>query len=123
MKMILNTVRMVDYDQAREHIFGDEQTLKEKLAIGLINPKDFEKLGLVPSLRIKISNKYGEIIIEQTQDEKVPEGTILMPISIWANRLTGVIGNDVIFKNIEVNVESTRDPVLNFREMISALKD
>jgi len=123
MKMILNTVRMVDYDQAREHVFGDEQTLKEKLAIGLINPKDFEKLGLVPSLRIKISNKYGEIIIEQTQDEKVPEGTILMPISIWANRLTGVIGNDVIFKNIEVNVESTRDPVLNFREIISAIKD
>ena len=123
MKMILNTVRMVDYDQAREHIFGDEQTLKEKLAIGLINPKDFEKLGLVPSLRIKISNKYGEIIIEQTQDEKVPEGTILMPISIWANRLTGVIGNDVIFKNIEVNVEPTRDPVLNFKEIISAIKD
>ena len=123
MKMILNTVRMVDYDQAREHIFGDEQSLKEKLAIGLINPKDFEKLGLVPSLRIKLSNKYGEIIIEQTQDEKVPEGTILMPISIWANRLTGIIGNDVIFKNIEVNVESTRDPVLNFREIISAIKD
>lgn len=123
MKMILNTVRMVDYDQAREHMFGDEQTLKEKLAIGLINPKDFEKLGLVPSLRIKITNKYGEIIIEQTQDEKVPEGTILMPISIWANRLTGVIENDLIFKNIEVNVESTRDPVLNFREIISAIKD
>ena len=123
MKMILNTVRMVDYDQAREHMFGDEQTLKEKLAIGLINPKDFEKLGLVPSLRIKISNKYGEIIIEQTQDEKVPEGTILMPISIWANRLTGEIENDVIFKNIEVNVESTRDPVLNFKEIISAIKD
>ena len=123
MKMILNTVRMVDYDQAREHVFGDEQTLKEKLAIGLINPKDFEKLGLVPSLRIKISNKYGEIIIEQTQDEKVPEGTILMPISIWANRLTGVIGNDVIFKNIEVNVEPTRGPVLNFKEIISAIKD
>ena len=123
MKMILNTVRMVDYDQAREHVFGDEQTLKEKLAIGLINPKDFEKLGLVPSLRIKISNKYGEIIIEQTQDEKVPEGTILMPISIWANRLTGVIENDVIFKNIEVNVEPTRDPVLNFKEIISAIKD
>ena len=123
MKMILNTVRMVDYDQAREHVFGDEQTLKEKLAIGLINPKDFEKLGLVPSLRIKISNKYGEIIIEQTQDEKVPKGTILMPISIWANRLTGVIENDVIFKNIEVNVEPTRDPVLNFKEIISAIKD
>lgn len=123
MKMILNTVRMVDNDQAREHTFGDEQNLKEKLAIGLINPKDFEKLGLVPSLRIKLSNEYGEIIIEQTQDDKVPEGTIVMPISIWANQLTGVIGKDVIFKNIEVNVESTKDPVLNFREIISTLKD
>ena len=46
-----------------------------------------------------------------------------MPVSIWANRLTAVIGNEITFKNIEVNVETTRDPVLNFTELISSIKD
>ena len=69
MKMIVNTVRMVDHDQTKEFTFGDEKSLKENLGIGYINPNDFEKLGLVESLRIKLSNNFGHIIIEQEQDD------------------------------------------------------
>jgi formylmethanofuran dehydrogenase subunit D len=123
MKMTLITVRMVDYDQAREHTFGDDQSLKENLAIGIINPEDFKNLNLTPSLHLKLSNKYGEVIVKIKEDKDIPQGTIIMPVSIWANRLTAVIGNEIIFKNIEVNVETTRDPVLNFTELISAIKD
>ena len=36
--MILNTVRMVDHDQAKEHMFGDEQSLMDNLALAIINP-------------------------------------------------------------------------------------
>ncbi len=122
MKMILNTIRMVDNDQAKEFAFGNEQSLKENLAVGFINPKDFEELGLVKSLRIKITNKYGEVIIEQYQNEKVPQGTILMPISIWANQITGVENKTLLFKNIEVEVEATRDPVLEFKELLAKIK-
>jgi len=42
MEMVVNTVRMVDYDQAKEYSEGDNTTLSEKLAIGLINPEDFK---------------------------------------------------------------------------------
>ena len=123
MKMTLITVRMVDYDQVREHTFGDDQSLKENLAIGIINPEDFKNLNLTPSLHLKLSNEYGEVIVKIKEDEDIPQGTIIMPVSIWANQLTAVIGNEIIFKNIEVNVETTRDPVLEFTELISAIKD
>ncbi|MFX0187972.1 MAG: molybdopterin dinucleotide binding domain-containing protein [Candidatus Hodarchaeota archaeon] len=122
MKMTLNTVRMADYDQAREHAFGDDQSLKDNLAIGIINPEDFKNLNLTPSLHLKLSNEYGEVIIKIKEDKDIPQGTIIMPVSIWANQLTAVIGNEIEFKNIEVNVEATREPILNFTELISAIK-
>jgi len=122
MKMLLNTVRMVDYDQAREHTFGDEKSLEENLAIGIINPEDFKKFKLTPSLHLKLSNEYGEVIVNIKEDKDISQGTIIMPVSIWANQLTSVIGNEIVYKNIEVNVEPTKDPVLTFKELISAIK-
>ena len=63
MEMILNTVRMVDYDQAREHAIGDEKSLEQNLAIGILNPSDFKKLNLTRSLHINLSNKNGQVIV------------------------------------------------------------
>ena len=72
MEMILNTVRMVDYDQVREYAFGDDNSLKENLAICIINPDDFTKLNLTPSLNLKLSNNNGEVIIKVLQDDPLP---------------------------------------------------
>ena len=44
MEIIVNTIRMVDRDQAKEHTYGNLISLKDKLAVGLMNPKDFRKL-------------------------------------------------------------------------------
>ena len=122
MEMILNTMRMVDHDQAREYALGDEKSLEEHLPIGMLNPKDFEKLNLTSSLHIKISNKYGEIIVGNEKDENVPQGTILMPVSIWANQLTSFKSYDLIFKNITVNVEATKYPITSFGQIINSIK-
>lgn len=123
MQMILNTVRMVDHDQAREHTVGDEQSLMDNLAIALINPEDFKKLNLTPSLNILISSKHGNVKLKTKQDKDVPQNTILIPVSIWANQLTGTEGNEVIYKNISVEVEPTRDPILSFKALISLIKE
>lgn len=123
MQMILNTVRMVDHDQAREYMVGDEQSLMDNLAIALINPEDFKKLNLTPSLNISISSKHGNVKLKTKQDENVPQSTILIPVSIWANQLTGTEGNEVIYKNISVEVEPTRDPILSFEALISLIKE
>jgi formylmethanofuran dehydrogenase subunit D len=61
--------------------------------------------------------------LKTKQDENVPQSTILIPISIWANQLTGTEGNEVIYKNISVEVEPTRDPILSFEALISLIKE
>ncbi|MHA1254209.1 MAG: molybdopterin dinucleotide binding domain-containing protein [Promethearchaeota archaeon] len=122
MEMILNTVRMVDHDQVREYAHGDEKSLMENLAIGILNPEDFKNLNLTPSLNIKLSSEFGEVIVRNNRDENIPQGIILMPVSIWANQLTGIKGKEPIYKNILVKVEPTRDPILTFQELISFIK-
>ncbi len=120
--MILNTVRMVDHDQVREYAFGDEKSLMENLAIAILNPEDFKNLNLTPSLNLKLSSEYGEVIVKNKQDEDIPQGTIIMPVSIWANQLTGIKGKDPVYKNILVKVVPSRDPILTFQDLISLIK-
>jgi len=123
MEMLLNTVRMVDFDQVREHAFGDHNSLTEKLAIGLINPEDFKYLNLKPSLNLKLKNNFGSVIIKPQQDKNVPLSTIIMPVSIWANQITGIENNELIYKNILINVELTRDSVLDFNDLLNSIRD
>ncbi|GAG87150.1 unnamed protein product [marine sediment metagenome] len=99
-------------------IFETRPSLEEKLAICFINPKDFEKLNLVSSLQLKISNKEKHVIVKVEKDDDVPDGTVLMPVSIWSNRLSVVQNNEILYKNIVVNMEATREPIMKFKEII-----
>lgn len=118
---MLNSIRRIDNDQVKEHAFGTEQSLEEKLAICFINPKDFEKLNLVSSLHLKISNNEKHVIVKVEKDDDVPDGTVLMPVSIWSNRLSVVQNNELLYKNIVVNMEATREPIMKFKEIIQEL--
>ena len=121
MEFILNSVRRIDNDQVKEHTFGTEKSLEERLAICFINSKDFEKLNLVSSLHLKISNKEKHVIVKVEKDDDVPDGTVLMPVSIWSNRLSTVRNNELLYKNIVVNMEATREPIMKFKEIIQEL--
>ena len=123
MDMLLNTVRMVDNDQAKEYSEGDINTLTEKLAIGLINPEEFKNLNLTQNLNLKLISNFGSVIIKALQDKNVPLGTINMPVSIWANQITGIENNELLYKNIKVNVEATRDSVVGLEELINSIKE
>ena len=121
MKFILNTIRRIDNDQVKEYTFGTEQSLEEKLAVCFLNPKDFDKLNLVSSLHLKISNKEKHVIVKVEKDDNVPAGTVIMPVSIWSNRLSEVQNNELLYKNVIVNVEATREPIMKFKEIIQKL--
>ncbi|MFX0003244.1 MAG: molybdopterin dinucleotide binding domain-containing protein [Candidatus Hodarchaeota archaeon] len=121
MEMKVNTVRKVDFDQVREYSFGDKNSLKEKLAIGLINPEDFKKLNLQSSLNLRLTNNFGTVIIKPKEEKDVPIGTIIMPVSIWANQITGMENNDLVYKNIGVNVEATTDSILDINELLNII--
>ena len=122
MEMLVNTVRMVDYDQLKEHALGDDNSLKENLALGIVNPEDFKKLNLTASLNLKLSNSFGNVVIKIKQSEDVPVGTILMPVSIWANQITGIMDDQILFKNIKVNTEATKDDILDLKSILNSLK-
>lgn len=122
MDFILNTARMVDNDQAKEFTFGNEITLEQKLAIAFLNAKDFEKLNLKPNLNLKISNQYGEITVKAILNENVPQGTVLMPVSIWSNQLVSVVNKEINYKNIKVNLEPTNNSIIKFKEILNRIK-
>ncbi|MFX1531116.1 MAG: molybdopterin dinucleotide binding domain-containing protein [Promethearchaeota archaeon] len=121
MEMIVNTVRMVDYDQVREYNLGDDQSLRENLAIGILNPEDFNMLNLTSNLNLKLSNENGEVIIKVKQDNNIPKGTIVMPVSIWANQLTGFNEETLILKNFIINAEGTRENVLEINDLLKSI--
>lgn len=121
MEFILNSVRKVDNDQAKEHAFGTKLSLEENIAVGFLNPQDFEKLNLVSSLHLKISSKGRSIIVRVEKDENIPEGTVAMPVSIWSNQLSVVQNGEILYKNILVDVEATRDPITKFEEIMQNL--
>jgi formylmethanofuran dehydrogenase subunit D len=122
MEMKVNTVRMVDFDQAREYSFGDNNSLKEKLGIGLINPTDFKKLNLQSNLNLRLTNNFGTVIIKPKEEEDIPVGTIIIPVSIWANQITGVENDNLVYKNVGVNVEVTSDSVLEINELLNIIR-
>ena len=118
MEMILNTARMVDYDQLKEYSHGDEITLKTNLAVAFLNPEDFIEFKLTSSLNLKIANNYGKVIVKGIEKVDVPKGTILMPVSIWANKIVEISNEKIFFKNIKVTVESTTENVLSVKELL-----
>lgn len=111
----------MDHDEAREFALGDIDSMEEELAIAFINPKDFEEMYLTKSLKLHISNEHGEIIVKFEQDEDVPVGSLLMPVSIWSNQLTGIKNDYLINKNILVEVEASRDPPTKLSEIIDKI--
>ena len=121
--MILNTVRMIDHDQAREHALGTKESLEQNLAIALINPGDFKKLNLTKSLHLNLSNQHGTITVGIKEDENIPEGIVLMPVSIWSNKLTRAENDEIVYKNIPVNVEATRDSITRFKDLINSIQN
>ena len=118
MEMILNTVRKIDHDQIKEFLFGDDRSLQENLAIGFLNPKDYNSLNLSAISNIKVTSKFGSVILKPIEQDKVPQLTIYVPISIWANQITGIIDDEVIYKNIKVNVEKTENSIKTIDEII-----
>ncbi|MFW9973212.1 MAG: molybdopterin dinucleotide binding domain-containing protein [Candidatus Odinarchaeota archaeon] len=123
MDMLVNTIRMVDNDQVKEYSDGDNETLTEKLAIGLINPEDFKNLNIPQGSNLKLINNFGSVVIKPLQDKNVPLGTINMPVSIWANQITGIENNELIFKNIKVNVEATGELILGIGQIINSIRE
>ena len=123
MQFTLNTIRKVDNDQAREFAFGDDTSLKEKLAIAILNSEDIKQLNVKPGSIVKIYNETGFVNVKCIEDKKVPLKMAVMPVSIWSNQLTRVINNDLLYKNIEIKIEADDVPILDYKSILQKIKE
>ena len=46
----------------------------------------------------------------------------MLPISIWANQITGIKNDILIFKNIMIDAEATSESVLDIKEILETIK-
>jgi formylmethanofuran dehydrogenase subunit D len=122
MKFLLNTVRLIENDQMKEFSLGDKDSLETKLALAFLNPRDYKSINPNKKPHLKISSKYGEVVVKVIEDEDIPEKTILMPISIWSNQLTGVEGAELVYKNISVDLEATEQQLDDFKSIIKKIR-
>ncbi len=113
----------MDNDQAREYALGDETTLKEKLAIVILNPDDIKQLNIKQGSIVKIYNETGFVHVKCIQDEKVPLNMAMMPVSIWSNQITRVINNELEYKNIEVKIEAVDKPILDLKSILQKIRE
>ncbi|MBN1803127.1 MAG: hypothetical protein JW891_16575 [Candidatus Lokiarchaeota archaeon] len=123
MEMRLNTIRTIDHDQTKELIESDIGSIWEKVAIAMINPEDLEKLQVIPNSNIKVNSKHGSVILKALKNKNVPTKMICVPVSIWANQLTGIKGKELFLKNLDVNVEPTKESILTFAQLIEKIKN
>jgi formylmethanofuran dehydrogenase subunit D len=122
MKLNLSTSRKLDNDQAREQAFGDNLSLKENLAVAFFNPLDIKELKVKLDTNVRIFNDTGSVIVKCKEDDKLPQGMVLMPVSIWANQITFALNDDLMYKNIIVQIKPTEEKVLDYEELIQKFK-
>lgn len=122
MDFLLNSVRMIDHDQAKEFSFGDIKSLEEHLAVAFVNPQDFKSLSLDSNIRIS-NNNTGEIVVKAREDETIPKGMIQMPVSIWSNKLSLVQDGEILTKNVKVRAEATNESITRYIDILKEIKE
>jgi len=93
----------------------------EEVAVCRINGNDMEKLGVAPEEHVKVTTKYGAVVVKAKQDDGNPEGLVFIPMGPWANAV--VSGNThgsgmPSFKGIDATVVKTEEAVLRVKELM-----
>ncbi len=122
MEILVNTARLIRHDQASEHAFGDYETLKKKVAIAFMNPNTMRQLNVKNHSNVKIISEHGSVVLTAKEEDSIPEGIVTIPVSIWANQITGIIEDELIYKNFKAKIEPTTEPVPSFEDLINKLK-
>ncbi len=110
----ITTYRDIFQVEAAEHDrFGEEY--KKLSAVIFLGKHDFQKIGLKPGDRLKVSNRQGTIIVEARESTKEDvEGLAYMVNSPWSNALvSGDTGGKGIpdFKVITAKLSVTKEEI------------
>ncbi|MDP6510040.1 MAG: molybdopterin dinucleotide binding domain-containing protein [Dehalococcoidia bacterium] len=88
----------------------DPAAYQEHSAQVRLSPEDMKSLGVRSGDTVSLSNTGGEVVVLARADAHCPAGHGLMPLSAYANRLSGYdpqVSPLPNFKNIPVTIQPT----------------
>jgi len=90
-----------------------------------MSEEDMQKLGIKDGDRIKITTKYGSIVLTARRSKKIQQpGIVFIPYGPWANYVidSSTEGTGMpLLKGLPAYIEPTAEEVLSIKEMIDLI--
>ena len=120
--VILITGRTIDQGVGKEMGKGSKEYF-DSSSICVIDEADMKKLGIKSRTNVKVTSKYGDVILKATKNPYGSNpGLIFIPCGLWANAICGdeTFGMGMpLFKGFMVDVEpAPTEPVLTLDELL-----
>jgi len=122
LRVILITGRTIDQGVGKELGKGSKEYF-ESAAVCFIDKSDMSKLGLKSGRNVKVTSKYGSVIVKAVKfPSGITPGMVFIPCGLWANAICGdeTFGMGMpMFKGFPVEVEvAPNDVVLTLDELL-----
>ncbi|MEM3737644.1 MAG: molybdopterin dinucleotide binding domain-containing protein [Candidatus Bathyarchaeia archaeon] len=123
LRLILVTGVSVAEAKGKEH--GKlSREYKDGVALCEMDERDMKALGVEPGQNVRVTSKYGSIVVKVSKMKEPNPGIIFIPTGAWANQLIGAetyCSGMPDFKGVEVEVEAApTEPVLDLRDLLKA---
>ena len=120
--VILITGRTIDQGVGKEMGKGSKEYF-DSAAVCFIDQADINKLGIKSRSNVKITSKYGQVIVKSLKNPYGNNpGLVFIPCGLWANAICGdeTFGMGMpLFKGFMVDVEPAPNaPVLTLDELL-----
>lgn len=122
MKCILNTGRTTEQGVGLES-GKTSQEYYDKVAVAFLNGGDMEELGLKENASVKVSTKFGSVVVKCVRGE-LDRGNVFMPLGPWASLVVGVDTEGTgmpMAKGIEAEIFRTEDELTTLDKVLEIL--
>jgi formylmethanofuran dehydrogenase subunit D len=124
LKAILITGRTIDQGVGKEIGKGSQEYF-DSSAVCFIDPVDMKRLGLKNGSTVRVTSKYGSVIVKtQKNPFGANPGIVFIPCGLWANAVCGDETFSMgmpLFKGFQVEVEpAPGEPVLSLNDLLKA---
>ena len=122
LRAILITGRTIDQGVGKEMGKGSKEYF-DSAALCFIDEADMKKLGVKSRSNVKVTSKYGSVIVKVTKNPYGSNpGLVFIPCGLWANAVTGdeTFGMGMpLFKGFQVEVEpAPKQAILTLDELL-----
>jgi len=125
LEILILTGRTIDQGCGKE-IGKTSKEYVESVAICEMNEKDMEKLRIRDGDRVKITTKFGSIILTAKKSRRIRSpGTAFIPYGPWANYVMGTDTDGTgmpLLKGVPAHVEPTDEKSSTIKDLIDSIK-